>query len=202
MQDQAWYTREVDRRYIECHKKYFKCSSKKRVYVSPIEKYKFFRPVAEMCFEQGIRPKLYVEAQFDALALFYQDKGVTSLPACAINTSKVSVERYNKFLKENKLRTGSAGVSPKDIIEDDSDEKKKSALLRYGIVLFKTGSHKIARKNARLIDPGFKVVADSEIAMQALYSLNPAVVPYLQFKDGWTWAELRETLLELTVING
>ena len=199
MYDLAWCKREVDRQYKVCHIKY--CGRNDNVYSNAIEKYKYFKPVAELCFEQNVEPKLYVEAQFYFLAQFYADMGVEVFPLKSINTSKESIDRYNRFLKVNKIQTGSIGVSAKDILEDDDDEIFNQALLRFGTVYFRTGLYEVAIENAQEIYERFKVVADKDIAIQVLYSISPAIVPYLQFKDGWTWHELYETLLELSVIE-
>ena len=200
MQDLPWYRREVDCQYSNCHYKYFQSQGYRRVFLSTLDKYRCFRPVALLCYEQGILPKLYVEAQFYFLAEFYMKNGQKIFPLNAINTSKDSVERYNKFLMENKKCTGSLGVSPKDILEDDLDEKTREALLRYGMVYLKTGLHNTAVENAIIVDSKFKVYRDKDVAIQVLYSLCPALVPYLEFNDGWTWCELRKLLIELTVI--
>ena len=104
-----------------------------------------------------------------------------------------------KFIDENKIKTGSYGVSEKDVI--NSIDIRKEALQKFAVEFLRFGSTVLAIKIASKIDPTFKVREDKTVAVNALYSLCPSVVPYIEFKKGWRWVDLRVFLIDLGLIS-
>ena len=177
--------------YKEMHLHYYGCSAG---FISASQLERHFRPVEDFCIENGISIKHFIEAQFSALSEFFKKKNLKRFPLNSINTSEASVQRYNKFLEENKLKTGSIGVSKKDVAESRVN-KDVNVLQLYVMDYLKNGNKKSALKIIGNKD--IDLTPNKEVAVMVLYRVLPIIIPYVQFKDYWQWSDLRQLLIDL-----
>lgn len=195
--DLGWYVREVLRQFEIMHRTYYSDVRTKICSGTAIDRYA--RPVARFCRNEGINPKHYVEAQFYCLSEFFKKRGLKRFPLRFINVNDDSIRRYNEFIAENRIKTGSYGISEKDLV--NSSDTREEALLKFATEYLRFGSLKLAKRIAIGIDPEFKVREDVSAAVNALYSLCPSVVPYIKFDRDWKWVDLRNFLVDLGIIE-